>query len=509
MSRRCLIIVLTVWLAACRPAIRADDADDLAARIDEHIAARWRAQSVEPAPTASDAEFLRRAWLDLAGRIPTAAQTRDFLEDARDDKRWRLIDELLDSGAFIGHFTRTLRAAWLPKQEGDRYPAYAARFDEFLRDRLRRDVAYDQIVRAILTAPTDTPPVRESTAGMPANTRTASLGFYEANDRKPETITGSAAKAFLGVRIECAQCHDHPFGEWKREQFWQLAAFFSDERSDTPHEPAITIPELNKLVPARFLKGDAPRWTDRPPREVLAEWVTSPSNPFFAKAAVNRVWAHFFGVGLVEPIEDLTATNAPTHPELLDDLAKAFVEHQFDLKFLIRGIARSRAYGLTSRRTHPSQDDPSDFARMAVKVLTAEQLCDSLIRATGIPPAVLLKEARDRRTVRDEFVSRFESAERRVEARTSILHALTRMNGQLTSAATDPDATPLLIALQDSPFLDSSQRIEQLFLATLSRQPTSDERTRLTEYVTQTGVNHALADILWTLLNSHEFAVNH
>ena len=511
---RWFILLLTIGLsAATNSALRANDADDLAARIDEHIATRWQAQHVEPAPTASDAEFLRRTWLDLAGRIPTAAQTRDFLDDARDNKRRRLIDELLDSGAFVGYFTRTLRAAWLPKQEGDRYPAYAARFEEFLRDRLRRDVAYDQIVRAILTAPTDTPPVREPTAGMPANTRPASLGFYEANDRKPETITGNAAKAFLGVRIECAQCHDHPFGEWKREQFWQLAAFFSDERSDTPHEPAITIPELNKLVPARILQGDTPRWTDRPPREVLAEWVTSPSNPFFAKAAVNRIWAHLFGVGLVEPIEDLTATNAPTHPELLDDLAQAFVEHQFDLKFLIRSIARSRAYGLTSRRTHPSQDDPADFARMAVKALTAEQLCDSLIRATGIPSATLLKEARDRRTVRDEFLSRFESTERRVEARTSILHALTRMNGQLTDAATDPDATLLLVALRDAPFPDTTQRIEQLFLATLSRQPTSDERTRLTEYMTQANTNRdlntALADILWSLLNSHEFAVNH
>ena len=266
-------------------------------------------------------------------------------------------------------------------------------------------------------------------------------------------------------------------------------------------------------TPSASSAWDTPRWTERPPREVLAEWVTSPNNPFFAKAAVNRLWAHFFGVGLVEPIEDLTSNNSPSHPELLDELARSFVAHRFDMKFLIRGIARSRAYGLTSRRTHPSQDNPSDFARMAVKALTAEQHCDSLIRATGVTPAVLLKEARDRRTVRDEFLSRFESTERRVEARTSILHALTRMNGQLTDAATDPDATPLLVALRDAPFLDTTQRIEQLFLATLSRQPTSDERTRLTGYVTQAGTNRdpnaALADILWSLLNSHEFAVNH
>ncbi len=506
--------VMLFWLGMAS-LVRADEADILAAKIDEHIAARWHEQKVEPATVANDAEFLRRVWLDLAGRIPTAGQAREFLEDTREDKRRRLIDKLLDSGAFVGHFTRTWREAWLPKQDTDRFPAFAARFDDFLRDRLRRGAPYDQIVREIITSPTEAAAAKElldANAGWPT-----SLGFFEANERQPEVIAASAAKDFLGVRIDCAQCHDHPFGEWKREQFWQLAAFFSDDRTD--REPSIKIPELGKVVPAKFLNGQSPKWAEarepneRVSREMLAEWITSPSNPFFAKAAVNRVWSHCFGVGLIEPVDDMNSAHAPSHPALLDDLAQSFVDQRFDLKFLLRGILRSRAYSLTSRRTHESQDNPSDFARMSVKTLTAEQLFDSVIRAAGYSPTAPLEGPRDRRTVRSEFLARFASTERPVDATTSIPQALTRMNGALTTLATDVASGPLLMALREAPYLNDQQRVDELFLATYSRLPTSGESRRLTEYVSSGGPQKdravALADILWALLNSHEFSVNH
>lgn len=515
MNRRCVVWLLTCLSVVWNSATRADDADDLAAMIDRHISARWLEQTIEPAAVASDAEFLRRAWLDLGGRIPTAGQAREFLEDSRADKRRRLIDELLDSGAFVGHFTRTWREAWLPKQDTDRFPAYAARFDDFLRDRLRRDAPYDQIVREIITSPTEAAAARELVDAR--NGWPTSLGFFEANERKPETIAASAAKDFLGVRIDCAQCHDHPFGAWKREQFWQLAAFFSDDRTD--RAPSIKIPELGRVVPARFLDGQPPRWSDadepndRIAREVLAEWVTSPSNPFFAKAAVNRVWTHCFGVGLVEPVDDMNSANAPSHPQLLDDLARSFVEHRFDLKFLLRGILRSQAYSLTSRRSHESQDNPADFARMSVKALTAEQLFDSVLRATGYSPTDLPDNPRERRDVRAEFLARFATTERPVEATTSIPQALTRMNGALTVLATDVSAAPLLVALREAPYLNDPRRVEELFLATLTRLPSSDESRRLTEYVSSRSSppdrTAALADLLWALLNSHEFSVNH
>lgn len=493
---------------------KADDAERIARLIDRRISERWQAQKVEAAPEATDAEFLRRVWLDLAGRIPTAGQAREFLEDRRADKRVRLVDSLLESGAAVGHFTRTWREAWLPKQDSDRFPTYAARFDDFLRERLRRNVPYDRLVRDLLTSPSESTGAA-SPAELDQELR-APIGFFEANERKPEIIVASAAKNFLGVRIDCAQCHDHPFGAWKREQFWEMAAFFSSGRSEV--EPSINIPEVNKVVPARFLNGQKPEWDKQAPNEsqarsVLAHWVTAPSNPFFAKAAVNRVWGHCFGVGFVNPVDDMNATNPSSHPELLDELAAEFVATGFDLRLLLRGILRSKAYALTSRRTHHTQDDASDFARMPVKTLAADVLFYSVIRATGHAPNGPFGSSKSPKELRQEFVARFASTERAVDATTSIPQALTRMNGALTLIATDPAATPTLVALLEAPFLNDQQRVDELFLATYSRLPTESESRQMTAYLSARGNKNdraaALADIFWALLNSHQFAVNH
>ncbi len=506
---------VVAMVVASSSSLVADDATDLAALIDRHIVSHWRANQIVPARRSSDAEFMRRAWLDLCGRIPTAGQAREFLEDTRADKRRRLIDDLLDRGAFVGHFTRTLRNAWLPAQDTDRYPTYATQFDNFLRDRLRKDVPYDQIVREILTSPTENSAARTTPDNQQGWPR--SLGFFEANERKPDLIAANAAKAFLGVRIDCAQCHDHPFGAWKREQFWQFAAFFSDDR--TGQEPSITVPDRDTVVRARFLSGESPTWDsqDGPDetqaRAVLANWITSPDNAYFAKAAVNRMWAHCFGVGLIEPVDDMISSKPPSHPELLDDLARAFLEHDYDLKYLLRGILRSQAYSLTGRCSDDSQDNPFDFARMAVKPLTGEQLLDSVVRAAGYGSAGPLNGSRPFTTVRAEFLVKFASTAQSIEVTTSIPQALTRMNGALTTLVTDISSSPLLVVLRDAPHFDHRQRIEEMFLASLSRRPTTDESQRLTDYVAAGGTQHdlgsALGDIFWVLLNSYEFSVNH
>src|SRR5262249_21536713 len=220
--------------------------------------------------------------------------------------------------------------------------------------------------------------------------------YYLAKEFKPENLAAGTARIFLGINVECAQCHHHPFADWKREQFWSFAAFFAGVKSQRlqdflqpgnedleKHE--LTIPGTEKVMQAKFLDGTEPVWKEkRGGRATLAEWMTSPDNPYFARAAANRTWAYFFGTGLVEPLEEMVGSqNAPSNPELLDLLAKEFVAHKFDLKYLMKAITSSRAYQLSSVTTHKGQSDPTLFARMPLRGLTGEQLFDSVAAATG------------------------------------------------------------------------------------------------------------------------------
>jgi hypothetical protein len=252
--------------------------------------------------------------------------------------------------------------------------------------------------------------------------------------------------------------------------------------------------------------------------------MTAPDNPYFARAAVNRTWAQLFGIGLVDPVDDMGADNPPSHPELLDALARAFVAHGFDRKFLLRAIVMSRPYQLTSALTEPDAgpspgtgaDDPRLFARMRVRGLTAEQLYDSVSQATGLTP----EEQRPEQffnvsgSPRGQFLEKFaRHDEKPAEAQTSILQALALMNGPLVVGATRSETGATLIAIAEAPFLDTAGRVETLFLATLSRRPKPAESARLVAYVdsrTQSGDRwKALSDVFWALLNSPEFVLNH
>jgi hypothetical protein len=498
-----VLAVTSSSLSAAAPP--GQDAQALAARIEQLIAARWAADDVQPAPLADDAEFVRRVYLDLTGRIPSVAQVRRFLKDRTPDKRRRLIDQLLESGAYVQHFTHVWRAVLLPEnvaagQGGN----FRAGFETWLRKQLADNTPYDQMVRQIL---------------QPGGPR----AFYQARENKPENLAAATSRLFLGVHLECAQCHSHPFARWKREQFWSLAAFFSDlpqprqpgakVQAPRPSSRQIQIPGTDKVVPARFLDGKEPVWTDNAePRTTLAEWVTSADNPYFARAVVNRLWAHFFGMGLVEPVDDLGDQNPASHPELLNELSRQFAAHQFDLKFLIRAIIISQTYQRTSLVSHPSQEDPRRFARMALKGLTAEQLFDSLAQATGYEePARRPGQAGGSRAA---FLTRFANpGGKSVEFRLSILQALSLMNGKLVADATDLEESQTLGAVLDAPFMDATQQIETLYLATLGRLPRPEETSRLVKYVQGGGSDgnprKALADVLWALLNSGEFILNH
>ena len=487
-----LLVVALFWAreAPAAPVAKTLSAAELAARIDEHVAANWKTRRVTPAAAADEAEWVRRAHLDLWGRIPDIATVRDFLDDPAADKRARLIAALLKGDRYATHWAAVWRAAWLPKAREGR-DHHVLGFEAWLRRQLRANRPYDRMVRSVL-------------ADDPGAANTGAYAFYTAHESKPENLASAGSRLFLGVKIECAQCHDHPFAKWTRKQFWETAAFFG---------PAGTVafPVTGKAVEARFLDGATPK-PGVPPREALADWIVSRDNPYFARAAVNRVWEHLLGVGLVEPPgeEGEIAGNPSSHPELLDLLAAQFAAHDFDLAYLIEAVMLSKPYHLTSRQTHASQADPRWFGRMRVRGLSPEQLFDSLVLAGGGKDDAAPYDARSPRA---DFLRRFPNQERRSEQQTSILQALHLMNGKLVADVTSLEHDTNLAAVAGAKAVRTPRKVEQLFMIALSRKPTAAESARLVVYVDGGGPHkdpaRALRDVFWALLESTEFSSNH
>ena len=505
------------WLyVACSVALSqtaaADDARNLAARVDAVLVARWAESGVRPAAVADDGEFLRRVSLDLIGKIPTAAEARDFLDDPSPDKRQTLVERLLDSPAYVTRATELWRRLLLPEADTEDQARQAAGgFEAWLRRKVAEEAGYDRIVREVLTAKLG----GRNADGLAVRADPSPAAYYAAKEGKPENLAAGVSRVFLGVRLECAQCHDHPFARWKREQFWGLAAFFAGVPPQGPEAVAaaprdaarmreLTIPGTKKVVQAGHLDGSPPAWRPRADsREVLADWVTAAENPYFARAVVNRIWARFFGVGLVEPVDDMDAEAAPEFNPLLDELAGQFRSHGYDLKYLIRVVTATRAYNLSSAAAAAESSTPV-FAVMPVRGLSAGQLFDSLARATGT----------DAPEARARFLELFANRdERSTEAQTSILQALTLMNGTYVAGATSPETGEALGAVAEAPYLDTPGRIETLFLATLTRRPNPDELALLVRYVEAREAPgdraKALGDVFWALLNGPEFHLNH
>lgn len=497
---------------AADPAGREAAAKALAARIDHHVEAGWKSNEVTPAPVALDATFLRRAYLDLAGKVPTLAEARDFIDDPDPAKRAKLVRRLLASDDYARH-TATVwgRQLFPPNANNGFGPVPDPAGVEWLRKQVKEGAGQDTIVRALLAPP------RPNDGNDPA------ARFVAANQGRPETVASAAGRLFLGVRVECAQCHHHPFAEWKREQFWALAAFFSalqqdgDPQRPRPRRPGreITIPETETLVSARFLGGAEPAFEDGADgRDVLAAWVTRRDNPYFARAAANRVWARYFGAGLIDPPDDMNPANPPSHPELLDELARAFADGGFDERLLAEAVLTSKAYQLSSAGADRSREDGRLFARAPVRGLSAEQVYDSLVEVTGKAPRGPRRTGfADPFGARGQFLARFSTPDRPAKAQTPVLQALHVMNGPLVAEATRPDKNRWLRVLAESAAERPERCVEELYLAVLIRPPTDAERERFVKYVREGGPHQdpkrAVADVFWVLLNSSEFVVNH
>jgi hypothetical protein len=509
-----MLFLVPCLLLVAEGATPVRDARALSARIDELIEARLAKEGIKPAPPADDAEFFRRLSLDLNGRIPSVAQLTDFLDDPRPDKRRLWIDELLDgrdnAPLYVNHFTNVWRRRLLAHTPAQA-PAVVGPLEGWLRKQVKADAPYDRIVRGLLTD-------------------AEAAGFLQANENKPENLAAAASRLFLGVKLECAQCHDdRSGGRWKRPQFWEFAAFFAGLRDQNPRSgavivtvpgeptgpPRIKIGDSDVWAEARFLDGGRPDWKgDSKPRAVLADWIARADNPWFARAAVNRTWRDLFGVGLIDPVDGLGADdNPPSHPELLAELARQFAAHDFDTKYLLRAITGSRAYQRGSRQPGDGQPDVRLFARAAVRSLSAEQLLDSVLAATGYRPKdeATSMSFLGRDSLQAEFVALFAGASAGpADSEASIQQALALMNGKFIEEATSPDKSPVLAAvIAGKASRPAARRITDLYLATLSRRPRPEELARLVKHAEQGDPKEAMRDVLWALLNSTEFVVNH
>jgi hypothetical protein len=499
---------------------RAGDAPDpaqLASLIDARLATEWKNAGVRPAPVVDDATFLRRASLDLIGRISTVAETREFFADTSSDKRTKLVTRLIASGGHTRHMSTVWRRSWLPQADTVEFARLSDDFERWVTVRLQADTPYDRIVRELLTTPV--------ASGIPAAvTRrevVTPIGFFAASENKPENLAANATRAFLGVNLDCAQCHDHPFARWTRDQFWQTAAFFAPPICDKAGKlvlAVLTIPNTKKSLAPMLMDGSPLAWPDSlaadTGRRLLATWVTAKDNPYFARNAVNRLWTQVYGTALVEPLDDLSGEAGSTgaNAALLTELADKFVVSGYDLKYMTQAFVLTRAYELAAVVRDEKPSDPRLFARMPVRGLSGEQLYDSLRTAAGLPPERDDTGRGQGLDARKRFAAQFR-VERTVTAERSITQALSLMNGRGTADLTDPAKNPTLAGVVDAPFLDTQGKVETLFLAVLGRKPTTNQAQAMAEYVNGGGPENdsrrALGDVFWALVNSTEFNTNH
>ena len=484
--------------------------------IDRFVWDKLARLGIAPSGLATDAQFMRRVFLDTIGTLPTAQEAREFLADADLHKRAKLIDRLLERDEYADYWTML----WsdLLRVDKDRVtPQGAVVMTRWLRRQFAENRPYDAFAREVLT--------------VQGHTQVEGPGsFYKILDT-PDVVGRSISQLFLGVRIECAQCHHHPSERWGQEDYFGLAGFFTGvTRKNLPAgrmaiilQPGTDLkhPRTGEFVPTHALgapPADFSRYPDR--RQVLAEWMTAPDNRFFATTIGNRLWAHYFGRGLVEPIDDLRATNPATNEPLLAALANHMREVKFDLKAYTRKLLNSRAYQLESRTNESNAGDEQNFSHAGHKALPAEVLLDALCEVTGVPEkfngwpegyrAIQIWDNRMPsyffrifgRPVRSSVCECERSNEPSISQALHLMNSQEVMekirarNGKARQLA-DSDLTPSAI-------------IDELYLSALARFPTEAEQKLLLPAFERDGADRrtAVEDVLWTLLNRKEFLYN-
>ena len=501
--------------------------------IDQHVFANLKQIGVPPSPICDDSSFLRRISLDIGGRLPTDEETKAFLASNDPNKRDQAIEELLRSPDYADFFAAKWTALLKNRRDDASDLVSNFAFHAWVRDSLLSNKPYDQFVREILAA-------TGTVIGNPP------VAWYK-RVKEPKNQIEDVAQLFLGVRMQCAQCHHHPFERWSQDDYYSLAAFFTQVgRKPSPVRGEDLIFHKRGVATATNIKtgaalrpaalGDvipeiAP---DQDPRLKLVDWMSSPKNPFFAKALVNRYWKHFFQRGLIEPEDDIRDSNPATNPELLAALEKHFLESGFDLKEMVRVITRSNAYQLSAIPTPSNVKDRQNYSRYYTRRLQAEVLLDAIDRVTGsstdftnLPAgtrAVALPDNSYNRS--SPFLRVFGRPEgesvcecERVQS-SSLGQSLHLINaGDIKAKLADANGRAERLAKEERPAED---KVRDLYLATFARQPSSDELKTAIEYLAQvpTGADgmpvdsqrasrENFQDLLWAMINSKEFLFNH
>jgi uncharacterized protein DUF1549/uncharacterized protein DUF1553 len=487
--------------------------------IDEAVDRKLRKLKILPSPLSTDAEFIRRVSLDLIGLPPTTEEVQAFLRDKvpSRQKRARLVDQLLARREYVDHWS--LKWGDLLKSNRKFLGQKGMwRFRDWVRQSVAENKPYNQFVYELITA-------RGSTYDNPA------ANYFLIADQ-PNTQMETTTQLFLGVRFMCAHCHDHPFEQWTNKQYFELSAFFAqvgiregarslEKVVYDKNDGEITFPKTGRVAPAHFpYLEPAHLTTDEARRRLLAEWLTSKDNPYFAKACVNRMWSYFFPRGIIDPVDDIRSSNPPINPELLAALTKDFISHNFDLRYLLRTIVNSRTYQLSTRTNKWNEDDENNFSHALPRRLTAEELMDAISIATGsrmvfkdVPKDYLAEELPDSKVGMGGFLDLFgrpqrESpceCERRSEV--SLKQALNLINGPAVGdAVADPNGRIAKLILAGA---SDRKIVEELYLATLDRPPNAEEVRAAQAYLSK-GKNRAerAQDLEWGLLNSYAFLFN-
>jgi hypothetical protein len=487
--------------------------------VDELAAAKWRDLGLVPSPRCSDGEFLRRVRIDLNGKLPTVDEVRRFLADSSPDKRARLVDRCLDDEDYAAYFALRWGSILRNSTQADAEAAAWA-FNDWLREMIGRNRPYDELVRGVVAAAgewQDAPAIN---------------WYWQMRDDPLHQPTADTAQVFLGLRIQCARCHHHPYERWSQDDYYGLAGFFTRVGRKSFGQPppvfASRSPTVGDVHP-RTGRPIEPKVLDGPaiaakpgddPRHALVDWMAKPNNPFFAKALCNRMWGHLMGRGLVEPVDDMRETNPPSNPALLDALARDFVAHRFDVKHVLRTICNSQTYQLSSTPNTSNARDRQNHARAYGKRLIAEVLLDAVDGVCGTTTAFgrVPKRARAVDLPHEGFGSYFLDVFDRPQrtsscecARSSgaslqqVLH-LANSSEIEDKVAADDGRIARLIAAKVAP----QAAVDELYLATFARSPTALERARAVGHLTACpDQRRGLEDLLWALLNSREFQFNH
>ena len=494
--------------------------------VDTHVFAKLKQMTILPSENCTESEFVRRAYLDSCGRMPTAAEAKAFLEDKSPTKRVVLIEKLVTLPEFADFWALKWSDVLRSSRKSIQYKGSLS-FQHWLRDELARNVGIDAIVKELLTATGNT------FNNPPAN--------YYRIAKDPQSLAEATAQLFLGVRMQCAKCHNHPFERWTQDDYYGFSAVFARVKTKpetagagkpaanaqsaevilATREGEVTQPRTNKVMKPRFPGSgdqDVKPGTDR--REAFADWLTKPDNAFFAKSVVNRVWFHLMGKGIVDPVDDFRESNPSCNDELLEALAKDFAAHKYDLRYLVTTIMKSRTYQFSAQPNETNKDDAKYFSHAVTKLLTAEQLLDALSDFTGLPEKFAGLPAGTRAIqlpdgeVNHPFLKTFGQPARELacecerESDGNLAQALQLINGPTVNEKVRNPANRLGTLL--SAKLTEKQILEELYYVGLSRAPEADEEKIALAHVAK-GMDKRKAweDVIWAIVNTREFLFRH